>query len=248
VRNLVLLCALPAAAAAQSARGLIDGVVTDTNLVPIAGATVQIVGSTVEIVTLANGRFRFTELSPGYYMLSVRRVGYGASAARVELTPGDTARPSISLAKVTALDTVKVKGSAASPRFQEFETRRAFGAGEFMTPEEIDKRNTPRATELLRTFGSVNVVAAQQGSRTASAPIYWAVSRRLTGWKGACYIPVLIDEVPMPTPYDLEELPPAKELMGIEVYASSASVPIQYAKFGAACGLIIVWTKDGSSP
>ena len=105
----------------------------------------------------------------------------------------------------------------------------------------MDQRNTPRATELLRVFQSVSVVT--DPARAATAPRFYAVNRRTTGGK-ACYMDVIIDGQLMPTPFDLEELPSPKELLGMEVYASAASVPVQYAKFGSTCGAILVWTKD----
>jgi hypothetical protein len=62
---------------------------------------------------------------------------------------------------------------------------------------------------------------------------------------------VYIDNVPMPSPFNLDLLPSPREMMGIEVYAGSATIPPQFAGFGTSCGVILVWTKDGigeSSP
>ena len=51
------------------------------------------------------------------------------------------------------------------------------------------------------------------------------------------------------------DLPSPKELAGIEVYANTATVPLQYKTFGgdamghkyggAFCGVILLWTRSG---
>ena len=60
----------------RPAFGVIDGVVSDTNLVALADATVSILGSAVRVATGANGRFRITGLRTGNYILAVQRIGY----------------------------------------------------------------------------------------------------------------------------------------------------------------------------
>lgn len=59
----------------------------------------------------------------------------------------------------------------------------------------------------------------------------------------------------LPTPIIDAELPSPKELAGIEAYANSATVPLQYKTFGGNsvfnsggefCGVILVWTRIGS--
>ena len=52
-------------------------------------------------------------------------------------------------------------------------------------------------------------------------------------------------------PFDLNLLPSPKEIMGIEIYSGPASVP-QWLPNGPVssghnCGVIVVWTRDGSS-
>jgi hypothetical protein len=226
--------------------GVIDGVVTDTSLAPLAGARVSISGTSIAVATLAGGRFRIENLPAGLYLLSVAKMGYEPSVTTVRLIAGDTLRPAYALTPSgTRLGAVKVTGERSSPKKQEFEDRKALGHGAFMSEEEIDKRNTARATELLRTFSTIEV-AAPIGSRSASAPQYFAVSRRKGSHGGPCVMAIVVDGNPMPTPYDLEELPSPKEMLGIEVYASAATIPVQWKRWDTGCGLIMIWMKDGS--
>jgi hypothetical protein len=50
----------------------------------------------------------------------------------------------------------------------------------------------------------------------------------------------------MPTPFNLDLLPTPKSLAGIEVYAGSATIPPQFNGMNHGCGVILVWTKDGT--
>lgn len=226
--------------------GMIDGVVTDTSLAPISAARVSLNGTNIAVSTLASGRFRIENLPAGLYILSVARMGYEPSLTTLRLAAGDTLRPAYALIPSgTVLGAVRVTGTRSSATKQEFEDRRALGRGAFMTEEEIDRRNSARTTELLRTFNTIEV-AAPIGSRSASAPQYFAVSRRKGSRGGPCVMTILVDGNPMPTPYDLEELPSPKEIMGIEVYPGAASIPPQWLRWDSGCGLVVIWTRDGS--
>src|SRR5471030_32989 len=83
-----------AQAQVQASTGTIDGVVTDTMLVPIMGATVSVIGSNIRVVTGDNGRFRIGSLQPGEYIVIAHRLGYDPLSTHVEVTVADTARVS----------------------------------------------------------------------------------------------------------------------------------------------------------
>src|SRR3954470_22280118 len=56
--------------------GTIDGVVADSNLVPVQAAFVSILGTKIRVGTGPNGRFRITKIPAGKYLVLVKRVGY----------------------------------------------------------------------------------------------------------------------------------------------------------------------------
>ena len=232
-----------AAAAVQRLFGAIDGVVSDTNLTPIQAAEVSILRTTLKIGTGPNGRFRITKVTPGQYLLIVRRVGFRPASAIIDVPANDTVRLSYTLERNTSLDTVRITAQKQSARLAEFQERRKLGFGEFMGLEEIDKRNSVYATELFRKFQSVNV----SPSVTSALPIYYALSKREGGTisLGACPFVVYVDRVPMPTPFNLELLPSPRDLAGIEVYNGASTIPPQYSGMNRGCGVILVWTKDG---
>jgi hypothetical protein len=214
--------------------GAIDGAVTDTSLAPLSDATARILGSKLEVATGENGRFRIVGLPAGRYLLMVRRIGYVATSTAVQVTEGDTTRLWLSLTRsATALDTVRISAKNESGRLAEFEMRRKYGDGQFMTQAEIEKLNLVSASDLLRLMA----VGVAGGT---------ALNRRSLPAR-SCPFQFFIDGVKIPTPHLETDLPSPKELAGIEVYANSASVPLQYKTIngGGFCGVILLWTRIG---
>jgi hypothetical protein len=250
--SLVTLSAAVAPLAAQSSPagpsprvfGTIDGVVSDTNLVPLHAAFVTIVGTPIRLGTGPNGRFRITKLQAGQYLVIVKRVGYRPTSAIVHVPADDTLRLAYTLAPIaTELAPVIVSERPFSLRMSEFAARRRAGFGEFMTQEEIETRNPVYATELFRKFSSINV----SPSRTSALTQWFALSRRegANPSLGACPMAVFLDAVPLPTPFNLDLLPSPRDIGGIEVYAGPSTVPPQFSGPDRSCGVILVWTKDG---
>jgi hypothetical protein len=237
----VSACALATslvAAQPRPAAGAIDGVVTDTNLVSLGDSTASILGSSIQVVTGANGRFRILALPAGHYILIVRRLGYAPTSMALEVAGGDTVRLSFALEKIaTALDTVTVTARQYSIRMAEFEERRKLGFGQFMTQSDIEKRNSVFVGDLIRTFLGVDV-----GSSGG------VVSHRFRGTfsQGTCPLQVFLDDVALPASTPLNDIATPKDLAGIELYSGPATIPLQYKTTkGGFCGVILIWTKGG---
>jgi hypothetical protein len=233
---------------AASSSATVDGVVSDTALVPLDNATVSIFGSDVRVVTGENGRFRITQLRPGNYIVFVRRVGFEMASATVQILPSDTTRVSFTLQPAaTKLAPAIITARSVSPRMAEFEERREFaakfGGGQFMSQDEIERRNTVFTTELIRTFRGIGVgYAVVVGSGKKRVPV--VTSGRAAGSINLSCVPtVWLDGVLLPSPTDIDNLPSPKELAGIEVYPGPASVPPRYAAGGMSCGAVLIWTR-----
>jgi hypothetical protein len=243
MRGLPAASTRPDSIARVMSRGIIDGAVTDTNLVPLAGADVTILRTNLRVNTSASGRFRIVDVPAGEYLLIVRRIGYRPTSAVVSVAPPDTLRLAYSLERARpGLDTIKITARRQSVKMQEFEDRRKLGFGEFMSADSIEKRNLPMVMDLLRSFKTVDV----SPTNDTAIPSYYALSRREGGGlEGACPMQVLLDGVPLPSPFDLSLLPSPKEISGIEVYAGAATVPPQFLGNDRRCGMILLWTRDG---
>ena len=242
----------------RSPGGVIVGVVTDTGLVALPYVAISILGTNLLVTTGPNGRFLINIARAGRYYLIVRRVGYQPLSADVQVSAGDTLRLALSLDRlVTELKTVTVEAPHLSPRMVEFEERRRLGMGQFMTQAEIEKRNSIFATELLRSFTSLRLKGV---GGTLGSPGYYAVSLREggtplkkqlmtvpgdSGFQGTCLMQVVVDGIPQGSPYNLDNLPPPKEIAAIEVYAGPATIPLRFKGYDRNCGVILVWTREG---
>jgi hypothetical protein len=164
----------------------------------------------------------------------------------VSVSPGDTARPAIMLEPSAAeLPAVTIVEHKASSRLREFDERRARGDGEFFTQAQIEARNVVSIVDILRQAKGLRV--------TTNGQTLIAMSARQ--WTN-CPMQVYVDGVPLAgarpnAPFDLNLLPSPKEILGIEIYSGPASVP-QWLPNGPVssghnCGVIVVWTRDGSS-
>src|SRR5262249_51067044 len=171
--------------------GTIDGIVSDTNLVPLQGAFVSILGTPIRIGTGPNGRFRITKVPVGEYLLIVKRVGYRPTSAVIDVPATDTLRLAYTLDKVAEeLKPVVVTEKSPSKKMADFEERRRFGLGQFMNAEEIAARNSVYTTEVLRNFTAINVSPDHSGAITQ----YFAISKREGGnpQLGACPMQVYV--------------------------------------------------------
>jgi carboxypeptidase family protein len=235
----MLLAAASLGAQDAATRGTLDGIVTDTSLAPLAGASAWILGTNLEVSAGDNGRFRITGIPAGTYIVVVRRLGYAPLSSALSVAAGDTTRASFTLVRQDVrLEKVVVTAAAGVGPLSEFESRRAFGVGQFMTENDIHKLNMARTSDLLRTFHSTTVTPTT------------VHNSRLLPARG-CPYQFYVDGVAISV-HDLDvDLPPPGELAGMEVYTNTATVPLQYASVGGGtggrgggfCGVILVWTK-----
>jgi Carboxypeptidase regulatory-like domain len=219
----------------RSAAGTIDGVVSDTSLAPLADATITIVGTDIRVVTGANGRFRLVAVPPGEYMVLARHIGYEPVTTKITVADLDTLRISLTLeAAVTSLDTVKVATHNVSPRLAEFYERRKIGPGQFMTEGQIEKLNKVAASDLFRNFMGIRLSADGRSAQS------------MRDFARKCPIMAIVDGFAKYT--DFSQLPSPKEIAAIEFYAGPSEIPLQFkSTVGMSCGLILIWTRDGSS-
>ena len=234
------LAAQPGPSQATPAAGIIDGIVSNGELVPLDDATILVLDAGARVVTGPNGRFRIYAVRPGPHVLLVRRIGFEAATATVDVVAADTARIAVSLEPtVTTLDAARITGVSASPKLAEFESRRRFEQGQYITREQIDARNSVRVGGLLEGLRGLQVVPT---STIGGGEV--AANRRGRGGS-LCPFTIFVDGIPAGTT-NLDLLPSPKEIAAIEVYSSSALIPVQYKRPGVGfCGLILIWMRDG---
>ena len=186
------------------------------------------VGVGARVVTSENGRFRILQVPAGQYLIVVRRIGFAPTSGIIDVTTEDTLRLSYILARTTnLLDTIRVKETRISMRMTEFEARRRQGQGQFVTQDQIERRGSLQTADFMRAFRGVEVskVTTQQFGGTQ---VY---SRREgggftdQGQQQYCTMQVILDGIILPKNFDLELLPPPKQIAGIEAYTGAATIP-----------------------
>ena len=248
-RGLVLASALVCVRAPRSAAqtrpavGMIEGVVTDTSLAPLANVTVSILGSSVRVVTGDNGRFRIADVPVGQVTLLARRIGFAPATATVVVLASETQRISVYLLRATtSLDTIRVAGRDDPSGF---ERRRRGPVGQFITAADIIAENPPNTTTLLRT---------RDGLRSAFGASGHPYISMFTGPGPSCNPDIFVDGFPAKSMLTVTGAPDLnwaihpEDVGGVEIYNNPAMVPPQFAgssKYGKPgfCGVIVFWTR-----
>ena len=203
---------------------------TDSALTPIGGATVSIVQTTLVVETVESGRFRILKIPAGQYLIVVRKVGYHPASGIIEVAEGETMKLTYTLERVVAaLDTMRVVERKVSLRLAEFEQRRKLGFGHYITQDDIERRNAPFTTDLVKAVLGFQVVTR------AGTP--YIVSTRM-----GCVPDWYIDGIRQHRVPSESELPSPKEIAGMELYSGPGTAPLEYGQV-SRCGLLLIWTR-----
>jgi hypothetical protein len=222
---------------------------------PVRGADVAVArvdgSGGLRAVTDTAGVFRFALPAAGAFRVRVRHVAYAAfDSDPVDVTHGETVSLEIRLAAARiALDPLVVVVRTTDQRLAGFHERRMVHRfGRFLSREDIERRSSPRTTDLLRGIPGIAIVPAR--SRARAGPARNLVAMR--GTTGSCEPAIYIDGIrsSQSEQSTLDDILTPESLEGVEVYASGTSAPPQYAG-QAQCGVVLFWTRTtvgGSKP
>lgn len=231
-----------ASVAAGDSIVLVTGRVRGPDGVGIANAEVTITPRpTGAVVTLArrvysddSGGFRIPSLPRGAASLVVRRIGFKPVTVETRLA-ADVPLGVLLEANAQTLTKVVVEDRRRSYEgpLANFNRRRDFGIGRFITRGQIDARNAIRTTDLLRMMPGVQVMSTSRGVNVL----------RLRGAR--CDPLVWIDGTPAYSGYfDIDALAP-HTLDGIEIYNGVSEVPVELRgpRGEERCGVVAVWSR-----
>jgi hypothetical protein len=157
-----LVAAAPRVATAQEAVGRITGRVLDTETgQPIAGAGVQVAGSTLGAMSGVDGRFLIVRVPAGTIDLSVRRIGYAQkSITGIVLPAGGSIEQDVTLSaakvELTAV-TVSAAAERGSVNAALDAQRTATGIVNAITAEQISKSPDGDAAKAIQRVSGVTV-------------------------------------------------------------------------------------------
>jgi hypothetical protein len=250
-----------AATAVATFRGT---VVADSVNTPVANADV-IVGTGDRAVrgrTDATGAFRIDDVPVGAQEVSVRRLGFTPTTATVTFAANDEEERRVVLSPLTVLDSVAIIADRPPARLVEFEEHRRLGLGYFLGRAELEKMDgqstriaLSNARQMVFAGGRYPMGSGVQKLRKdrddGSCKHPNALSPPLQELGGAmicgCFPVVYLDGVvqsgsPTSEPFDLLSFP-VNQLEAVEWYVTPATIPGQYNRFGAPCGVLVLHTR-----
>ncbi|HET8654200.1 MAG TPA: TonB-dependent receptor plug domain-containing protein [Longimicrobiaceae bacterium] len=239
--GVVVLCLIAAIAADSSAQG---GAVGDLRVeardagsrAPVAGAQVIVQGMGVGGVTDQSGVLVLSGVAAGVRAVSVAHLGYGAAMAHVSIPVGGLGTGTIELVRAPLrLAPLRVVAEArlSPPEWTGFYQRLTSRPGTFFTRADILRIKPRFLSDLLRQAPGVSLSPTGGGRAHAS----------MRGPSGLhCPVQYFIDGTPADAGYEIDDLLP-EDVAGVEIYRGPASLPAQFNRGNAMCGVIVVWTR-----
>ena len=229
------------------------GRVTDSAGTPVAQAVVLLAGTTDSAVTNDDGYFVLRNLAPGAYLVSVGRIGFRPERFATTLVAGQTRDESIVVARfVPVLETVTTTARERSAyRAVGFDQRMRIGIGQFLTYDQVVRRQAICFTDLLHQLrgiwveGSCPPAAAVTGTRGVGSCVSYVVDGAPLGLVGGespdnLIEPSLVGAIEV---YSASERPAG--FGGMEEHAMPApGTPVPPVGFDRQqCVLVMVWTR-----
>ena len=218
---------------AQNPGATLHGAVRDVAGAPIPFAHVSI-ADTRGLADSA-GRFSLVRLAPGVTTVYVRRLGFSPRSMPVTLVAGREDSVVVVLGPLPReLESITTE-AATIGRLADFQRHRTNGQGIYIDRAELEKRRTPRLSDVLRRLPGVRIVTDRTGrallrmGRSSFGrdcpPDFWidGVRAQFLG----------VDDVPV------------SDIEALEVYRGPSGLPPEFnSRFSNAnCGAVIIWTR-----
>lgn len=242
--TLALLVALMAfgagAASGQTVNGRLIDAVTGN---PVVGAEIRLMRGDRLIETATSdstGRFRLSGREAGRYQMIATRIGYGdVQSQYVELAAGQSVNAELQMSS-EAVKLAPLTLEVPRDRYLDshgFYERMKTGTGDFLTTEQIQRRNTPSLVDLLRGMRGVKI---QRNGR--SQEVYFGTL--------SCLPMIILDGLTVRwggksvgTIQPLDDLVQVGHIAAVEAYRGGSGLPPEYIGPNAACGVILIWTR-----
>jgi hypothetical protein len=217
--------------------------------------------------TDAAGKFGFRDAPVGAQVVQIRRVGYDAVEATVNLVAGTQEQVFYLKKSPTQLDTVVVPAPRPRSMSREgFETRRALGFGKFIDSTLLRAHEHRKVMDMLRQEGIRFAKPLSCNAKMRPPYCDHDMSKRVAvsaSTSHECPMQIVLDGVTVYRPrgagaigalaadrgnvewettYDINPLMNAS-FEAIEIYRRSAEIPIEFGGSSSACGVLVLWTR-----
>jgi hypothetical protein len=203
-----------------------------------AGSRVELIGTDKVALTNEAGEFTMANLPSGSRVLLARHLGYAAETIPVDLSPLEPQKVTITLPKYVAImDPVLVtaRRNASLDRVG-YSQRKRSGSGYFLGPEQVQRINAYRLTDILRRVPGLHVTSNGIDDVVTS-------SRGGFSSGGRDCVQYYVDDMPWlsVSPGDINGFVSGHEVVAVEVY-QGPTAPAQYTRMGS-CATIVLWTR-----
>lgn len=246
VTSLIALCVATCLVATEVRAQGIDGVVVDSADRGIRDAVIVLVPGEQRRTTDSRGRFAFSGLAPGRYIVRVRLMGYRPFERTVEVVRGRRTPARFTLDRMPQLlGTVRVvdQDGCHDTSIQGFECRRSAGVGYYRDAAELRALNATYWADMFDGMPGV-----RRGMKKGPHGLDW----RLEAPPGRCYVSLWNGQPEMrvdgESSFKPDEFWKPNDVVAIELYDDYEKVPAPYQAYawptmGQKCGLVIYWLR-----
>lgn len=204
---------------------------------PVSNARVRLLGRGA-VRTNEAGAVTIDSIAGGTQTLEIHAIGYEPQRRTVDIVPSRVPTDTIVLASLQSLlDTVRI---TASRDPSGFERRRAAGVGQFITAADVERENPDKTTRLLRTRDGLRFTYDRHGFAHIEVTTKTDLCNPLILFDGFPAHPVPA----IPGEAGMDWLIHPDEIGGVEIYTNGARVPPELARWGPACAVIVLWTRE----
>lgn len=217
---------------ADSTVGSITGYARDSTGAPAAEAIVDLTAAdNAHWHALVNsaGRFSFSNLPAGTYVVRVRRLGYRADYSVTRVVHGVSTPVEVILHMTPTQLTEVVIDAPIVSAVSGFDHRRQTGAGYYITSADIAKR------QVIDFAGVMDLSPVLRVSRERGGPVITSTKPTLGG--GYVCASILVNGRHLGP---LAPFPEPRDIAGVETYRPNSGP----AEFDGSCAIVLVWTKD----
>jgi hypothetical protein len=218
----------------------IRGIVLDAEArKPMVGVQVSLEGRGLMMLTDKKGRFKFSKLTEGDYLVRAEVTGFPTAVTPIQLARGERMEVEFMVGAESSgqvLPDLEVTSDAprVSP-IAEFNRRALEGNGRYITRPEIEKRRAANLMDLVRSVPGVRVLCPRN--------VHDCVLRLRRASCGPAYF---LDGHPTDPSVLFLTLP--SDVEGIEVYTGPSETPIELEGVRSGCGVVAIWTRVGERP
>jgi hypothetical protein len=226
---------------------LFGRVFDDSEVTPLGGTRVAVLGTRALVTADAGGSFIISLERAAPLTLMLTRLGYRPLLLSVDVQEGDTTRLSFYLSRLPrSLDTIRVtdERTETSPRLAGFERRSRGGVGTFIRRADIEKYHPVSTASLFLRINGVRIVDSAGVKLLASARGMRISPRANLADLAPCYLAVGVDGQLKDWGFSVDEIDP-QDIFAIEIYKGPSTVPRELLSLtqNGYCGLVMIWTR-----